>query len=195
MDMSDPLTADFPTRNTDQDEEMAASSDTNLAYQRPAIYWDSVTSSSFVDGKLHIKQLVIATSPASCQLLRHCCPTQQAAGVIMLPGQAQGPGITLPSPADKVCFMYLMNDSTVQAQHVLVLASLPAFSYRGPGNPSEEALHYVVQTAAAKQQSKDKHHIPSLPSGSLITGLAAAAIQHAEVRRQGATALIGSQWS
>jgi hypothetical protein len=39
----------------------------------------------------------------------------------------------------------------------------------------------VVQTAAAKQQSKDKHHIPSLPSGSLITGLAAAAIQHAEV--------------
>jgi hypothetical protein len=39
----------------------------------------------------------------------------------------------------------------------------------------------VVQTAAAKQQSKDKHQIPSLPSGSLITGLAAAAIQHAEV--------------
>jgi len=56
-----------------------------------------------------------------------------------------------------------------------------AFSYRGPGDPSEEALHYVVQTAAAKQQSKDKHQIPSLPSGSLITGLAAAAIQHAEV--------------
>ena len=38
----------------------------------------------------------------------------QAAGVIMLPEQAQGPGITLPSPADKVCFMYLMNDSTGQ---------------------------------------------------------------------------------
>ncbi|DBA82704.1 hypothetical protein WJX77_004897 [Trebouxia sp. C0004] len=254
MDMSDPLTADFPTRNTDQDEEMAASSDANLAHQRPAIYWDSVTSSSFVDGKLHVKQLVIATSPASCQLLRHCCPAQQAAGVIMLPEQAQEPGITLPSPADKVCFMYLMNDNTgqpsqpdaisqqngsssidksvfqltlsasaaakqrecsllvfcqvplqperaiswvrglltvVQAQHVLVLASLPAFSYRGPGDPNEEALHYVIQSTAAKQQSKDKHQIPSLPSGSLITGLAAAAIQHAEVRRQGATVLIG----
>ncbi len=70
---------------------MAASSDANLAHQRPAIYvrvitrhsavlrdqgcvcfqqqlpaklvfsklqWDSVTSSSFVDGKLHVKQLV-----------------------------------------------------------------------------------------------------------------------------------------
>lgn len=58
---------------------------------------------------------------------------------------------------------------------------MQAFSYRGPDDPSEEALHYVVQTAAAKQQSKDKHQIPSLPSGSLITGLAAAAIQHAEV--------------
>ena len=58
---------------------------------------------------------------------------------------------------------------------------MQAFSYRGPGDPSEEALYYVVQTAAAKQKSKDQHQIPSLPSGSIITGLAAAAIQHAEV--------------
>ena len=29
----------------------------------------------------------------------------------MLPEQAQGPGIALPSPADKICFMYLLNDS------------------------------------------------------------------------------------
>lgn len=34
----------------------------------------------------------------------------QAAGVTMLPEQAQGPGIALPSPADKVCFMYLLDD-------------------------------------------------------------------------------------
>ena len=31
----------------------------------------------------------------------------QADGVIMLPEQAKGPGIALPSPADKICFMYL----------------------------------------------------------------------------------------
>lgn len=29
----------------------------------------------------------------------------------MLPEQAQGPGIALPSPADKVCFMYLLDNS------------------------------------------------------------------------------------
>ena len=30
--------ADFPTRNTDQDEEMDSLNDANLAHQRPAIY-------------------------------------------------------------------------------------------------------------------------------------------------------------
>lgn len=30
----------------------------------------------------------------------------------MLPEQAQGPGIALPTPADKVCFMYLLHNST-----------------------------------------------------------------------------------
>ena len=59
---------------------------------------------------------------------------------------------------------------------------MQAFSYRGPGDPSEEALHFVVQTAAAKEQTKKGPHLPQLPSGSLITGLAAAAIQYAEVQ-------------
>lgn len=58
---------------------------------------------------------------------------------------------------------------------------LQAFSYRGPGDPSEEALHYVVQTAVAQEQTKKNPQLPDLPSGSLITGLAAAVIQHAEV--------------
>ena len=58
---------------------------------------------------------------------------------------------------------------------------MQAFSYRGPGDPSEEALHYVVQTSAAKQQKKDTTSLPELPLGSLITGVAAAAIQYAEV--------------
>lgn len=34
----------------------------------------------------------------------------------MLPEQAQGPGIALPSPADKFCFMYLLNDSGAAEQ-------------------------------------------------------------------------------
>jgi len=69
-----------------------------------------------------------------------------------------------------------------------VTCLLQAFSYRGSGDPSEEALHYVVQTSSAKQDVKDNnkgHQIPSLPSGSLVTGLAAAAIQHAEVNALG----------
>lgn len=57
---------------------------------------------------------------------------------------------------------------------------LQAFSYRGPGDPSQDALHYVVQSSAAKQHSQSCS-IPSLPSGSLITGLAAAAVQYSEV--------------
>ena len=65
----------------------------------------------------------------------------------------------------------------MQAKHV---DALQAFSYRGPGDPSQDALHYVVQTSAAKQHSRSCN-VPSLPSGSLITGLAAAAIQYSEV--------------
>lgn len=34
----------------------------------------------------------------------------------MLPEQAQGPGIALPSPADKVCFMYLLDNSGAALQ-------------------------------------------------------------------------------
>ena len=40
----------------------------------------------------------------------------------MLPEQAQGPGIALPGPADKVCFMYLLDDSGAVLQST---ASLP----------------------------------------------------------------------
>lgn len=49
-------------------------------------------------------------------LLHHslALPVAQAAGVIMLAEQAHGPGIALPSPADKVCFMYLTDDSSEQ---------------------------------------------------------------------------------
>ena len=61
---------------------------------------------------------------------------------------------------------------------------LQAFSYRGPDNPNEENLVCMVQTSAAAQRSKGKNSIPGLPSGSLITGLAAAAVQYAEVDAQ-----------
>lgn len=61
---------------------------------------------------------------------------------------------------------------------------MQAFSYRGPGHPHEENLNYVVQTSAAADQSRGKLIVPSLPSGSLVTGLAAAALQHAEVAYQ-----------
>ena len=65
-----------------------------------------------------------------------------------------------------------------QSKHASLLQ---AFSYRGPGDPGEEALHYVVQTSSIKAAVQKAHQIPSLPSGSLITGLAAAAIQHCQV--------------
>lgn len=62
------------------------------------------------------------------------------------------------------------------------LLSMQAFSYRGPGDPSEESLHYIIQTSSAKQQLQQPCNIPTLPSGSLVTGLAAAAIQYSQVQ-------------
>ena len=76
--------------------------------------------------------------------------------------------------ADNVIHAYSLCASPNQS------IQLQAFSYRGPGDPSQDTLHYVVQTSAAKQHTQSCS-IPSLPSGSLITGLAAAAVQYSEV--------------
>lgn len=251
MDMSDPLTADFPMRNIDQDEEKAALAGAATANRPPQIFWESGTASRLQAGKLKIKQLVFASNPASCRLLQHCCTAGQAAGAILHAEQTEGPGIALPTAADKVYMMYLLPDGPAQhtdvqqtgsgqtqqgsieqpvsqlslenigqlphslvvfcqvelqseratiwlqtllqhmvPEHILVATSLPAFSYRGPGDPHEENLNYVVQTSAAADQSRGKLIVPSLPSGSLVTGLAAAALQHAEVRQLAATVLV-----
>ncbi len=66
----------------------------------------------------------------------------------MLPEQVQGPGITLPSPADKVCFMYLMNDSTGQP-------SQPNASTQQNGSSSIDKSVFQLTlsaSAAAKQR-------------------------------------------
>ena len=55
--------------------------------------------------------MVMKPIQSACFFCHFPPATFQAAGVIMLPEQAQGPGIALPSPADRVCFMYLLNDS------------------------------------------------------------------------------------
>lgn len=75
-------------------------------------------------------------------------PCVQADGVIMLPEQAKGPGIALPSPADKVCFMYLVDHSSTSSKQSS--ASQPS-----GGSPLDEPTRQLNLngSAASSEQS------------------------------------------
>ncbi len=69
--------------------------------------------------------------------------------MIMLPEQAQGPGITLPSPADKVCFMYLMNDSTGQSSQPNAVGQ-----QNGSSSIDKSVFQLTLSASAAAKQSE-----------------------------------------
>lgn len=86
----------------------------------------------------------------------HCtsdvlCDNAQAAGTIMLQEQAQGPSIALPSPADKMCFMYLLNDGNDQS------AQTHSSSQHGTNRIFEHVKRLDLNGSAA-----DQPHLNSL---------------------------------
>lgn len=67
----------------------------------------------------------------------------------MLPEQAQGPGIILPSPADKVCFMYLVNDQTGQP-------SQPnALNQQNGSSSIDKSVFQLTLSASAAAKQRD----------------------------------------
>ena len=54
----------------------------------------------------------------------------------MLPEQAQGPGIALPCPADKVCFMFLLNNSPGSSEQ-------PSVGHSNGQSSLSEATHQM----------------------------------------------------
>ncbi|CAK0784154.1 hypothetical protein CVIRNUC_007357 [Coccomyxa viridis] len=78
--------------------------------------------------------------------------------------------------------------SHVRAQHILIVASLPAREYVGMEDPTQQPLQYVLESSAAARKSA--HELPYLPTGNLVSGLPAAFMSCCQVQRMAATLLI-----
>ena len=66
----------------------------------------------------------------------------------MLPEQAQGPGIALPTPADKVCFMYLL-DNSIEA----VKESTASHSQTNGGSSMTECTGKLSLSSSARSSA------------------------------------------
>lgn len=69
---------------------------------------------------------------------------------------------------------------------IVVACSMLAMEYRGPGDPSEEALVFELHSTAAAAPPG----VPPLPPSSLLTGLPAALLEHGEAAGRPVTAIV-----
>jgi len=77
----------------------------------------------------------------------------------------------------------------IYPDHVIVAGMMPAMSYRGPGDPSQEDLVFQLSTTAWKRAPSAK----VLPPGNLVTGLSAAILQVCHANSVPACATISVQ--
>lgn len=80
-------------------------------------------------------------------------------------------------------------EGNIHPDHVIVAGTMPAMSYRGPGDPSQEDLVFQLTTTAWKKAQVAK----VLPPGNLVTGLSAAILQVCHANSVPACAIISVQ--
>lgn len=85
--------------------------------------------------------------------------------------------------------------AALQPRALVVAATLPAMSYRGPGDPAEEDLVFRLQTEAATTAAAAATAAaglpPPLPEGTMLGGLPAALLARAELLQLPATLVAG----
>lgn len=57
---------------------------------------------------------------------------------------------------------------------------MQAHQFLGQEDPTQEPLHFVLHTSSC--EGKQKHAIPLLPTGNLVSGQPAAVISYCQVR-------------
>lgn len=81
-----------------------------------------------------------------------------------------------PTTNTRKCVLLLPAD-----RQVLVLGSLQAEQYHGPGDASQEAAVFKLCTSAALKRTASAS-LPALPSGNVVGGLPAAVLTYCQVR-------------
>lgn len=85
--------------------------------------------------------------------------------------------------------------AALQPRALVVAATLPAMSYRGPGDPADEDLVFSLQTEAATTAAAAATAVAGLPpplsEGTMLGGLPAALLARAELLQLPATVVVG----
>ncbi|BDA44865.1 probable proteasome assembly chaperone 1 [Coccomyxa sp. Obi] len=76
----------------------------------------------------------------------------------------------------------------INPEQVICISSLPARQFIGQEDPTQEPLHFLLQTNGSR--SEQKHGIPLLPTGNLVSGQPAAIMSYCQVHGIPATLLV-----
>lgn len=149
-------------------------------------------------GRISVPELVRVRSPleeefGTGQQPVHTC-TLHALG-----GSSSGSGLLLVQcprelPAEQAPVWARTVMAALQPRALVVAATLPAMSYRGPGDPADEDLVFSLQTEAAAAGAAGAAGLPPpLPEGTMLGGLAAALLARAELQQLPAALVAGVQ--
>ncbi|KAK9831371.1 hypothetical protein WJX81_006449 [Elliptochloris bilobata] len=112
--MEDPLTADFPRRNADEEEEREKAQEWNEHPLAPPVLQWCNEATAPATAQQPVSVLVLAVGAAACVLVRQCCEYEQsrACGELILPEPdtaadgADAPPRRAPEPCSLESFIY-----------------------------------------------------------------------------------------
>lgn len=116
-----------------------------------------------------------------------------------LPGGASAPLLVAcprELPAEQAAAWAVAVLGALAPARAVVAATLPAMSYRGPGDPADADLIFSLQTAAAAASSGDSGSSglpPPLPEATVLGGLPAALLARCELAGTPARLVAGVQ--
>jgi len=209
--------ARYASRALQQDEEEQAVSTASRNLVHPYVLWNKDMRQRLYPNGIIPDLVIIGTSKASCALLKHVYKDKKVFGTVVLPEVSMHGNTAAGSIHDKSCLVYTLDEqgkimittcqynvpaeralavakgmlSEICPKHVLVLGSMSSEQMRGgQGDPSQEALLYVLRTAASRSSSRQQLQLPHLPTGTLVSGLPAALMTYCQVHCMSAEAVM-----
>ncbi|PIA56267.1 hypothetical protein AQUCO_00700540v1 [Aquilegia coerulea] len=209
--MEDPLTEEPPPSRF-FDEDLNNFTPPSPSLSSPSLHF---TNPNTTLTSLSPSLLIIALSSPSIHLI-HQISSKTLIGTLILP-EISTSQIEKPSPKDKSCYIYSLNDSTntlfvsfqfsipaerahsiakflfekILPEKVLILESIQSRNFRGKLPPDEE-LMFKLETLEEKCCLGDLivKDLEYFPCGSLIDGLAAAILARCQLKKIRATLVV-----
>lgn len=142
-------------------------------------------------GTISVPELIRLRSQLEEELGLAYKPRTHVATLRRLPG-ALAVDAPRPLPPEQAATWAEAVLDTLKPRRLVIVATLPAARYRGPGSPADQDLVFGLRSSAASS-SGGGGPLPSLPVGTMVDGLAAALLTAAEAGGLPAAAVVGIQ--